>query len=154
MEALESKKKVKQVKRPTKKRGTIYNNPKNLLAAPIYLLNDSSNDESRESGALGKSLDRCSSKPGQKKTMNQKMRHYYKTRAKGSTNLNETVSGIYAHGPGVVDVSGDIDDSVMNYSSYLIPHDVSYYGSNNEASVKHSSCVSNLVNEAGKPLIN
>ena len=152
------KKKTKPKERrnpPLRKIGTIYHEPGTFLAAPnVYNCDieekgsDNSKDDSNEKG---KSLDQGQVKNGVKK---QKSKRKRKLNFSGTKELNK--STISAFGQSEQDISNTNDYSVINYSSYLMPNanDVSFYGSNNEASVKHSSCISHTMTETGNTLIN
>ena len=107
-----------------------------------------SKDDSKEKG---KSLDQGKVQIGEKK---QKSKRKRKLNYSGTKELNK--STISAFGQSEYDISNTNDYSVINYSSYLMPNanDVSFYGSNNEASVKHSSCISHTMTETGNTLIN
>ena len=54
----------------------------------------------------------------------------------------------------ISDRSMDIDDSYRNHIPQIIPTEISFYGSNAEMSVVHTSYMSQTMNEEGKMMVN
>lgn len=128
---------------------TFVHNPSNLLSAPVFFPGaqdtrgkSAPHDKKKK---LQRSMDAEHQISVNKNKLKLKQLNYSVAKDPNSTSYL---------GISNLEISQDIDDSVMNGSSYLMPNDISYYGSNNEASIRHSSCVSQTVNEEGREMIN